>query len=93
MDAFIATFELTFYHYLNQSQIYQLISPWTKWPLKRILLNENIWITNKILLKYILPGLIDNMSALVQIVAWRRLGDKPLSEPMLAQFIDAYMRH
>ena len=26
-------------------------------------------------------------------MAWRRIGDKPLSEPMLTQFTDAYMRH
>ena len=26
-------------------------------------------------------------------MAWRRIGDKPLSEPMLTRFIDAYMRH
>ena len=26
-------------------------------------------------------------------MAWRRLGDKPLSEPVLIRFVDAYMRH
>ena len=26
-------------------------------------------------------------------MAWRRIGDKPLSEPMLTQFTDAYRRH
>ena len=26
-------------------------------------------------------------------MAWRRIGDKPLSESMLTQFTDAYMRH
>ena len=26
-------------------------------------------------------------------MAWRRIGDKPLSEPMMALFTDAYMRH
>ena len=26
-------------------------------------------------------------------MAWRRTGDKPLSEPMLTQFTDAFMRH
>ena len=36
---------------------------------------------------------IDNMSALVQVMAWRRIGDKPLPELMMTQFIDAYMRH
>ena len=61
--------------------------------LKRIFLNENILISNKISLKYVPWVLIDNMSALVQIMAWRRPGDKPLFEPMLNQFTDANMRH
>ena len=26
-------------------------------------------------------------------MAWRRTGDKPLSDPLLSQFTDAYMRH
>ena len=60
---------------------------------KRIFLNENIWISNKISLKYIPWCLTDNIPALVQIMAWRRPGTKPLSEPMLTQFTDAYMRH
>ena len=59
---------------------------------KRKFLNENIWIANKISLKYVPYGLID-MSALVQIMAWRRPGDKPLSKAMLIQFTDAHMRH
>ena len=36
---------------------------------------------------------IDNIPALVQIMAWRRPGDKPLSEPKLTRFAEAYMRH
>ena len=60
---------------------------------KHIFLNENVRISNEISLKYVPWGLIDNMSALVQIMAWRRPGDKPLSEPMLTQFTDAYMQH
>ena len=44
-------------------------------------------------LKLVSKGPIDNKSALVQVMAWRRIGDKPLSELMLTQFIDAYMRH
>ena len=36
-------------------------------------------------------GPIDIKSALVQVMAWRRTGDKPLSEPMLTHFIDTYM--
>ena len=36
-------------------------------------------------------GSIYNMPALVQIMAWRRTGDKPLSEPIMASFTDASM--
>ena len=38
-------------------------------------------------------GGMDNNPALVWIMAWHRIGDKPLSEPMLTWFTDAYMRH
>ena len=38
-------------------------------------------------------GPIDNKGSLVQVMAWRRLGDKPLPEPALMQFSDAYMPH
>ena len=50
---------------------------------KRIFLNENIRISIKISLKFVPKGLINNIPALVQIMAWRRAGDKPLSEPMM----------
>ena len=50
---------------------------------KRIFLNENIWITIKISQKFVPKGSITNIPALVQIMAWRRPGDKPLSEPMM----------
>ena len=60
---------------------------------KCISLNENSWILNKISLKYVPWGLINNMATLVRIMAWRRTGDKSLSEAMLVYCIDAYMRH
>ena len=50
---------------------------------KCILLNENVWITIKNSLKFVPKGPINNIPALVQIMAWRRPGDKPLFEPML----------
>ena len=50
---------------------------------KRIFLNENIWIVN-ISPIFIPKGPIGNISALIQIMAWCRTGDKPLSEPMVA---------
>ena len=51
--------------------------------LKCIFLNENIWMSINISLKFVPNGRINNTPALVQVMAWRRLGDKPLSEPMM----------
>ena len=51
--------------------------------LKCIFLYENVWISRKIPLKFVPKRPINNIPALVQIMAWRRPGDKPLSEPML----------
>ena len=50
---------------------------------KRIFFNENVWISIKISLKFVPKGPINNIPALVQIMAWRRWGDKPLSEPIM----------
>ena len=50
---------------------------------KCIFLNENVWIPIKISLKFVPKGPINNIPALVQIMAWRRPGDKPLSEPIM----------
>ena len=50
---------------------------------KCIFLNENIWIPIKTSLKFVPQGPINNIPALFQIMAWRRPGDKPLSEPMM----------
>ena len=52
---------------------------------KRIFLNENIRILTKNSLKFVPKGLINNIPALVLIMAWRRPGDKPLSEPMMVR--------
>ena len=48
-----------------------------------IFFNENCCILIKFSLKYVRRGPIDNNPALVQIMAWRRSGDKPLSEPIV----------
>ena len=52
---------------------------------KCIFLNENVWIPIKISLKFVPQGPINNIPALVQIMAWRRPGDKPLSGPMMVR--------
>ena len=45
--------------------------------------NENCCVLVKFSLKYVRKGPIDNNPALVQIMAWRLSGGKPLSEPMM----------
>ena len=54
---------------------------------KRIFLNENVRISIKISLKFVPKGPINNNPSLVQVMAWRRPGDKPLSEAMLISLL------
>ena len=53
--------------------------------LKWIFLDEDVIISIKLSLKFVPKGSINNNSALVLIMAWRRPGDKPISEPMLVR--------
>ena len=54
---------------------------------KCIIWSENVKISLKISLKFVLKGPINNIAALVQIMAWRQSGDKPLSAPMTASLL------
>ena len=54
---------------------------------KCIFLNENEWISLRIWLKFVPKVRINNIPSLVQIMAWRRLGDKPLSEPLVVSLL------
>ena len=45
---------------------------------KCIFWNENVWISIKISLNFVPKGPINNIPALVQIMAWHRPGDKAL---------------
>ena len=54
---------------------------------KCIFVNENARILLKISLKFVHKVRIDNIPVLVQIMAWRRPGDKPLSEPMMVSLL------
>ena len=49
----------------------------------RTFVNENVRISIKFSLKCAPKGPIDNIPALIQIMAWRRPGDKPLSGPVM----------
>ena len=52
---------------------------------KWIFLNDNVGISIHISLKFVPMGPINNIPTLVQVMAWRRPGDKPLSEPMMVR--------
>ena len=71
-----------------------LISSWFYWLkmygchfanniFKCILLNQNAWILINVSQNFVPKGPINNIPALVQIMAWRRPGNKPLSGPMM----------
>ena len=51
---------------------------------KYIFLKESDSILIKISLKFVPKGPVDNILALVQIMAWWWTGDKPLSAPMMS---------
>ena len=53
------------------------------WWVKCIFLNENVWISLKLPLKFVPRGPINNIRTSVKIMTWHRPGDKPLSEPVL----------
>ena len=71
---------------------------------KWIFVNENVWISINISLKFVPRSPINNIPTLVQVMAWHRPGDKPLSEPMMVrlpmhlcitqpQWVNVFMKH
>ena len=69
------------YHTLRPRQNGRHFPDIFKW----IFLNENIGISINISPKFVPRGPINNIPTLVQVMAWRRPGDKPLSEPMMVR--------
>ena len=45
--------------------------------------NANIWISIKLSLTFLPKGPINNIPVLIQMMAWHRPGDKPLSEAIM----------
>ena len=91
---------ISFYHadfdYYNSLAVLMLISCNTVRPrenrhhfaddtFKCIFVNDAWWIPIKISLKFVPKGPINNITALVQIMACRLVGAKPLSEPMMVR--------
>ena len=60
---------------------------------KCIFVNKGVKIYIKNSLQCVPRGATDIIPALVQILAWRRPGHKPLFEPYDGYFTEAYMRH
>ena len=54
---------------------------------KRICLNGNVSISLKVSLKFVPKVQFNNIPALHHIMAWRRPGNKPLSEPMVVSLL------
>ena len=52
-----------------------------------IFLNKNVWILIKVSLKFVPNVPTNNIPPLVLIMAWCRLGNKPLSEPMMVRLL------
>ena len=52
-----------------------------------IFMNEIVWISCKVSLKFVPWGLIKNITAFVQIMVGHRPVDKPLSEPMMVSLV------
>ena len=50
-------------------------------------MHENICILIKMSLKFVPKGSINHFPSLVQIMAWRRPGGKPLSEPSMVSLL------
>ena len=71
------------YHIINTLSLWQYGRYIPDDIFKCIFLNENVWILINISLNFVPEGPINNIPALVQIMAWRRQGDKPLSEPIV----------
>ena len=88
----------TFLYYRHRTQFYSLSRNTTLRPrqngsklpddkFKGIFLNENIWISINISLKFVLKGPLTNVLALVLNMAWRRPGNKPFSESVMFRLL------
>ena len=58
-----------------------------------ISVNEKFCILIWVSLNFVPMGLIGDMSQLVEVMAWSLTSHKPLPEPLMAHFTDAYIRH
>ena len=78
---------------INGIEVEKKWMPLCRWHFQMYFLNENIWISMSVSLKFVAEGKTTNIPALVQIVAWHRPGNNPLSEPMMVTYWLIYVSH
>ena len=83
----VTPYDMTWQHWVNPLRQRQNGRHFPNNIFKFIFLYENVWISFQISLKFVPTILINNIPALVQIMAWRQPGDKPLSEPMMVKLL------
>ena len=87
--AFVRKFTFIYIFWTLHYPLLKHIEAETKWPPSSIrhfqmhFLEWNAWISLTISLKFVPKVPMNNIPALVLIMAWRRPGAKPLSEPVL----------
>ena len=69
------------------TRLITLMPKFSQTTFSNVFFNGNIWISIKISLKFVPKGPINNISALVQIMAWCRPGNKSLPKPMMASLL------
>ena len=69
--------------WVNSSPLGKMAAILTDDTFKYIFFDENDRILIRISLKFVPRSPVDNKPALVQVMAWRRTGDKPLLELMM----------
>ena len=84
---------ITWTPWVNSSPLDKMAADLADDIFKCIFMNEKFCSFIRISLKFVPKGPINNIPAFVQIMALHLPGNKPLSEPMMTQCIDSYMRH
>ena len=84
---------LTYFQLINTSKPARYYCLITAGTIKVISLYLHLRILIKISVKFVTKGPINDMLALVQIMAWCRKGVKPLSKPMATLLADASLGH
>ena len=73
------------FHFINSLRPRQKGHNFADDTFKCFFVYEKVWISSS--LKFVPKGPMNNIPALVQIMAWRRPGDRPLSEPMMVRLL------